>query len=165
MVNGITPTKLLHQHSYDVRRFISCGLLTLYATSVFIEISSGYFIPPPADNIFRDIQGDFCSRRPGEQCCPGRNDECYMPIADTICYCDIFCNRTIFDCCPDFWAHCLQAAGSGSETERPTYPPEPSTISKYSITSHRMIDFMLMTMSSTHSWLSPCILDFCLLLV
>lgn len=48
-----------------------------------------------------------CARRPGEQCCPGRNDQCTMPFRDTLCYCDIFCNRTQTDCCPDFLGHCM----------------------------------------------------------
>ncbi|KAK3532182.1 hypothetical protein QTP86_009254 [Hemibagrus guttatus] len=53
----------------------------------------------------RDPFGSYCERRGG--CCEGRNDECTMPYLDTICYCDLFCNRTVSDCCPDFWGHCL----------------------------------------------------------
>ncbi|XP_072532237.1 tubulointerstitial nephritis antigen-like [Salminus brasiliensis] len=53
----------------------------------------------------RDPYGSYCERRGG--CCEGRNDQCIMPYLDTICYCDLFCNRTISDCCPDFWGHCL----------------------------------------------------------
>lgn len=53
----------------------------------------------------RDPFGSYCQRRGG--CCEGRNDECTMPYLDTICYCDLFCNRTVSDCCPDFWGHCL----------------------------------------------------------
>lgn len=50
----------------------------------------------------------FCSRRPGSTCCPGRDDQCTVPIEDTLCYCDIFCNRTDgADCCPDFWSVCF----------------------------------------------------------
>jgi len=49
----------------------------------------------------------YCARRPGDQCCPGRNDQCTMPFGDTLCYCDIFCNRTLTDCCPDFLGHCM----------------------------------------------------------
>ena len=40
-------------------------------------------------------------------CCPGRDDECTVPIYDTLCYCDIFCNTTALDCCPDFWEFCI----------------------------------------------------------
>ncbi|KAG9355685.1 hypothetical protein JZ751_000523 [Albula glossodonta] len=53
----------------------------------------------------RDPYGSYCERRGG--CCPGRDDQCTVPYLDTICYCDLFCNRTISDCCPDFWGHCL----------------------------------------------------------
>ncbi|XP_056597162.1 tubulointerstitial nephritis antigen-like [Triplophysa dalaica] len=56
----------------------------------------------------RDPYGSYCERRGG--CCPGRNDQCTVPYMDTICYCDLFCNRTIADCCPDFWNHCLGTA-------------------------------------------------------
>lgn len=53
----------------------------------------------------RDPYGSYCARRGG--CCPGRDDQCTVPYLDTICYCDLFCNRTVADCCPDFWGHCL----------------------------------------------------------
>ncbi|KAL0166283.1 hypothetical protein M9458_038127 [Cirrhinus mrigala] len=53
----------------------------------------------------QDPFGSYCQRRGG--CCPGRNDQCTVPYLDTICYCDLFCNRTVSDCCPDFWSHCL----------------------------------------------------------
>ncbi|XP_062889964.1 tubulointerstitial nephritis antigen-like [Mobula hypostoma] len=53
----------------------------------------------------RDPQGIYC-RRLGS-CCPDRDDACTVPYIDTICYCDLFCNRTVSDCCPDFWAFCL----------------------------------------------------------
>uniref|UniRef100_A0A8C8DJ80 Tubulointerstitial nephritis antigen like 1 n=1 Tax=Oryzias sinensis TaxID=183150 RepID=A0A8C8DJ80_9TELE len=53
----------------------------------------------------RDPFGSYCQRRGG--CCPGRDDQCTVPYLDTICYCDLFCNRTVSDCCPDFWGHCL----------------------------------------------------------
>uniref|UniRef100_A0A671P1S7 Tubulointerstitial nephritis antigen-like n=1 Tax=Sinocyclocheilus anshuiensis TaxID=1608454 RepID=A0A671P1S7_9TELE len=61
----------------------------------------------------RDPFGSYCQRRGG--CCPGRNDQCTVPYLDTICYCDLFCNRTVSDCCPDFWSHCLGTT--------PPYPP------------------------------------------
>lgn len=53
----------------------------------------------------RDPGGSYC-RRLGS-CCPGRDDACTVPYIDTICYCDLFCNRTVSDCCPDFWPFCL----------------------------------------------------------
>ncbi|MEE6484192.1 hypothetical protein FKM82_013783 [Ascaphus truei] len=53
----------------------------------------------------RDAGGSYCQRR--DSCCPGRDDVCTVPYLDTICYCDLFCNRTVSDCCPDFWGYCL----------------------------------------------------------
>lgn len=53
----------------------------------------------------RDAGGSYCQRL--EACCPGRNDACTVPYIDTICYCDLFCNRTVSDCCPDFWEYCF----------------------------------------------------------
>lgn len=53
-----------------------------------------------------DIVGPYCETRP-DGCCPGRMDDCSVPILDTLCYCDIFCNRTRGDCCPDFFTFCL----------------------------------------------------------
>nr|XP_056702937.1 tubulointerstitial nephritis antigen-like [Euleptes europaea] len=53
----------------------------------------------------RDAGGSYCERQ--NACCPGRNDACTVPYLDTICYCDLFCNRTVSDCCPDFWEYCL----------------------------------------------------------
>ncbi|XP_014405023.1 PREDICTED: tubulointerstitial nephritis antigen-like isoform X1 [Myotis brandtii] len=32
---------------------------------------------------------------------------CALPYLGATCYCDLFCNRTISDCCPDFWDFCL----------------------------------------------------------
>lgn len=53
----------------------------------------------------RDAGGSYCQQR--NACCPGRDDACTVPYLDTICYCDLFCNRTVSDCCPDFWGYCL----------------------------------------------------------
>lgn len=53
-----------------------------------------------------DIAGPFCATRP-EGCCPGRIDDCSVPILDTLCYCDRFCNRTRSDCCPDYFSYCF----------------------------------------------------------
>ncbi|KGL85121.1 Tubulointerstitial nephritis antigen-like, partial [Tinamus guttatus] len=52
-----------------------------------------------------DAGGSYCER--GDVCCRGRDDGCTVPYLDTICYCDLFCNRTVSDCCPDFWEYCL----------------------------------------------------------
>ncbi|XP_039595481.1 tubulointerstitial nephritis antigen-like [Polypterus senegalus] len=61
--------------------------------------------PPLHYHGIRDPNGSYCERRGG--CCPGRDDTCIMKYMDTICYCDLFCNRTVSDCCPDFWRKCL----------------------------------------------------------
>lgn len=52
-----------------------------------------------------DAGGSYCQR--GDVCCHGRDDACTVPYHDTLCYCDLFCNRTVSDCCPDFWEYCL----------------------------------------------------------
>lgn len=70
---------------------------------------------------FRDLPGDYCAIRRGEFCCPGRDDDCTVPILGTLCYCDMFCDRTNgADCCPDFLPVCRGQI-------RPTFlpPPEP----------------------------------------
>eukprot|EP00061_Rhincodon_typus_P005591 g25288.t1 len=61
----------------------------------------------------RDPQGSYCRRL--ASCCPGRDDICTVPYIDTVCYCDLFCNRTVSDCCPDFWTFCL----GGQPPEQP----------------------------------------------
>ncbi|XP_048757536.2 tubulointerstitial nephritis antigen-like isoform X2 [Ostrea edulis] len=51
--------------------------------------------------------GSFCSSR---QCCPGRDDSCTVEILGSVCYCDVFCNRTANDCCPDYYVTCQDVA-------------------------------------------------------
>ncbi|XP_020839204.1 tubulointerstitial nephritis antigen-like [Phascolarctos cinereus] len=53
----------------------------------------------------RDAGGSYCQGR--DLCCVGREDDCTLPYLGTLCYCDLFCNRTVSDCCPDFWDFCL----------------------------------------------------------
>ncbi|XP_006895008.1 PREDICTED: tubulointerstitial nephritis antigen-like isoform X2 [Elephantulus edwardii] len=53
----------------------------------------------------RDAGGRYCEER--DLCCRGRADECALPYLGATCYCDLFCNRTVSDCCPDFWDFCL----------------------------------------------------------
>lgn len=48
----------------------------------------------------------YCETKAGGSCCPGRDDQCTAPILDSVCYCDMFCNFTASDCCPDFWRIC-----------------------------------------------------------
>ncbi|KAH3694818.1 hypothetical protein DPMN_082259 [Dreissena polymorpha] len=62
-----------------------------------------------------DIAGPYCAKR-SPQCCSDRRDECSVPILDTLCYCDDFCDRERSDCCPDFQSVCRR---------RPTIPPSP----------------------------------------
>ena len=50
------------------------------------------------------IGAQYCTHR---GCCPGRDDECSASYHGTLCYCDVFCNQTAIDCCPDFWHHCV----------------------------------------------------------
>lgn len=57
---------------------------------------------------FKDLPGDYCRMRKPRDCCPGRDDSCAIPIFNTLCYCDKFCNRSAgMDCCPDYFPHCL----------------------------------------------------------
>ncbi|PVD23552.1 hypothetical protein C0Q70_16824 [Pomacea canaliculata] len=73
-----------------------------------------------------DLAGPWCSRRPrGQDCCVGRNDYCAVPILGTECYCDIFCNATAYDCCPDYWGHCHGVARDPPTTTLP--PPRSHT--------------------------------------
>ncbi|KAJ8306502.1 hypothetical protein KUTeg_017047 [Tegillarca granosa] len=53
-----------------------------------------------------DLRGPYCATRQGVQCCDNRNDDCSVPILGTLCYCDVFCNQTADDCCPDYWSYC-----------------------------------------------------------
>ncbi|KAK7100347.1 tubulointerstitial nephritis antigen-like [Littorina saxatilis] len=74
-----------------------------------------------------DLEGPWCAQRPpGQDCCDGRDDYCAVPILGTECYCDIFCNDTSYDCCPDFWAHC-HGVTRAPTTARPTTLPPPRT--------------------------------------
>ncbi|XP_030073327.1 tubulointerstitial nephritis antigen-like [Microcaecilia unicolor] len=52
----------------------------------------------------RDSGGAYCQKQ--GYCCTDREDTCTVPYLDTICYCDSFCDRTVSDCCPDYWTHC-----------------------------------------------------------
>lgn len=49
-----------------------------------------------------DLVGDYCAARK-DPCCRGRMDDCSVPILGTLCYCDVFCERSgNGDCCPDY---------------------------------------------------------------
>lgn len=61
---------------------------------------------------YSDLQGDYCRKRLDTygKCCPGRIDQCSVPILGTLCYCDEFCDRSVNpDCCPDYWSACKGA--------------------------------------------------------
>ncbi|KAG5678378.1 hypothetical protein PVAND_008058 [Polypedilum vanderplanki] len=63
---------------------------------------------------FDDFAGQkFCATRertPEGTCCSNRVDECSVPIAGTLCYCDEFCDKHINpDCCPDYESFCKGA--------------------------------------------------------
>lgn len=73
----------------------------------------------------RRFPGPYCETRQPQQCCPGRDDTCTVPIHDTLCYCDQFCGEhSVEDCCPDFQDVC----GTGP---KPTPPAEDSEYFKY----------------------------------
>ncbi|XP_041360267.1 uncharacterized peptidase C1-like protein F26E4.3 [Gigantopelta aegis] len=82
-----------------------------------------------------DLEGPWCAKRPfGEQCCDDRNDDCSVPILGTECYCDVFCNATAYDCCPDYWSLCHGITRRPSPTPFTTLPPRttrfPSSITR-----------------------------------
>ncbi len=71
-----------------------------------------------------DIAGPYCETRRGDRCCFGRNDRCAVPILDTLCYCDQFCNRTSsIDCCPDYFENCLGISGLDGRPPQIIRPP------------------------------------------
>ncbi|CAG5134502.1 unnamed protein product, partial [Candidula unifasciata] len=73
-----------------------------------------------------DLEGPWCATRRGQDCCDGRDDNCGVPILGTECYCDLFCNHTAYDCCPDYWRHC-HGQPVPATTPRPTTLPPPRT--------------------------------------
>lgn len=99
----------LHRHIMNLLLLTSAVLLLVTGESAADRILSRRTKRELASPLhvggIRDPFGSYCQRRGG--CCPGRDDLCTVPYLDTICYCDLFCNRTVSDCCPDFWGHCL----------------------------------------------------------
>lgn len=95
-------------------------------TASLIQQVSGYRpYPDPGPDILR--WQTFCAtRRSGEHCCPNRVDSCTAPILDTLCYCDDFCDRTISDCCPDFWSECRGLSPQPFNTSTTPRPPHTS---------------------------------------
>jgi len=82
-------------------------ILVMTLTSGQIHVTN---MVPPWPDPYWDIPGNYCSAAyPKLSCCPGpnRQDRCNVPILDTLCYCDIFCDRPEnSDCCPDYFTHC-----------------------------------------------------------
>lgn len=57
----------------------------------------------------RRFPGNYCLTRRPQQCCPGRDDTCTVPLKDTLCYCDQFCAiHNAEDCCPDYDDVCAE---------------------------------------------------------
>lgn len=52
-----------------------------------------------------EFPGPYCEVH--NTCCEKRQDGCSMPISNTLCYCDQFCDREEnADCCPDYRSYC-----------------------------------------------------------
>jgi hypothetical protein len=88
------------------RRDVTSALLALALVTVTLVS-----LPSPTLTFWLewgpDLEGPWCATRPvGQDCCDDRNDDCSVPILGTECYCDVFCNDTAHDCCPDYFAHC-----------------------------------------------------------
>lgn len=74
--------------------------------TIFVCLSLFLYFLKTASAGDEDLHGVYCGREP-TKCCMGRQDECSVPILDTLCYCDDFCDRIRKkDCCPDFWSIC-----------------------------------------------------------
>lgn len=99
-----------------------------------------------------DARGSYCQR--GDVCCHGRDDGCTVPYQDTLCYCDLFCNRTVSDCCPDFWEYCL-----GIPAPFPNAPGEaaPSPAGQGSVGAYVLCDALRVMDTAGHGtpWLCP----------
>ncbi|XP_076439786.1 putative peptidase C1-like protein F26E4.3 [Babylonia areolata] len=104
---------------------------TMTTTRTLLGVLAVVSLLPPASAFFLewgpDLEGPWCATRPlGQQCCLGRDDYCAVPILGTECYCDIFCNDTAYDCCPDYWTYC-HGAERRTTTPRPITLPPPRT--------------------------------------
>lgn len=79
----------------------------------------------------RDAGGRYCQEQ--DMCCRGRVDECALPYLGATCYCDLFCNRTVSDCCPDFWDFCLGIPPPFPPVQGGHLPSLPSRVATLSI--------------------------------
>lgn len=80
-------------------------ILAIFILNISILTSAHYMHYYPNETALR-----YCEQRALEgrsPCCQNRDDDCSMPIAGTLCYCDDFCDRHVNgDCCPDYLPFC-----------------------------------------------------------
>lgn len=95
-------------------KILLIGFITL---TPLVSSQYYYYEPHYAED---DLRGDYCRTRSPLRCCPQRDDACSVPILGTVCYCDMFCNRTnSADCCPDFKSVCLGIVPPPAQLIRP----------------------------------------------
>ena len=108
-------------------------VIVFVTASLLQQVASYRPYPDPGPDI--PHWQEFCGTRPpGQRCCPNRVDTCTVPILDTLCYCDDFCDRTISDCCPDFWSECRGLSPqpfNASTTPRPPFTSEYTTACEF----------------------------------
>jgi len=119
----ICQMKAGHQHCSRMTTVAVAGIMVTLACALkIVEADKG---------IADDSAFDYCAEI---GCFVERQDDCYVPISNTRCYCDDFCylNRTgSEDCCPDFMSFC-----KGMTTTR----PDPTTLPRK---------------NGKHEWFSP----------
>ncbi|MED6243678.1 hypothetical protein ATANTOWER_024991 [Ataeniobius toweri] len=72
--------------------FYVCGYLAFFCTEFVPTAEAG------------------CRERENQNCCPGRDNECFeYTRRKTVCYCDSYCQKTR-DCCEDY-QHVCQMSG------------------------------------------------------
>ena len=101
---------------------VNVFVVVVVVTASLIQQVSGYRPYPDPGPDIPPGQKYCATRRHGQHCCPNRVDTCTAPILSTLCYCDDFCDRTISDCCPDYWSECR---GLPPEPFRSTTPRPP----------------------------------------
>uniref|UniRef100_A0A1A9WYU5 SMB domain-containing protein n=1 Tax=Glossina brevipalpis TaxID=37001 RepID=A0A1A9WYU5_9MUSC len=76
------------------------------STKIWVLLGMITFVTSFDHTLKDDFPGPYCSRL--NHCCQDRQDDCSLPIANTLCYCDEFCERSHeSDCCPDYRTFCL----------------------------------------------------------
>lgn len=75
----------------------------ILVTAILIAVIAAYDY---REDLQIDFPGQYCERH--NICCNNRQDNCSVPIANTLCYCDQFCNWNPGDCCPDYRPYCLK---------------------------------------------------------